>query len=186
MQGSGIDSSLNNTGQLQAQAFFQHYKHIPFDAIYTSQLKRSKESISLFLTNGITHQSSEALNEINWGSKEGTNITPEEDAYYHWLLKQWQSGNTSLKIEGGESPEDVAQRQVPFIQKMLSKNKEKTILICMHGRAIRIFLCQLLNYPLYSMDLFEHRNLGLYLLTYTGSMIKVEGFNEDSHLHQIR
>jgi broad specificity phosphatase PhoE len=43
----------------------------------------------------------------------------------------------------------------------------------MHGRAIRILLCQLLNYPLKSMDMFEHENLCLYLLEQTGSHFTV-------------
>ncbi len=56
----------------------------------------------------------------------------------------------------------------------------------MHGRALRILLCQLLNYPLKGMDLFEHTNLGLYLLEFTGSMFSVNKYNDVSHLKDIR
>ncbi len=131
---------------------------------------------------GVPYESLPGLNEISWGNKEGQRITPEEDAYYHWMLRQWQEGNTSLKIEGGESPDDVAKRQRPAIDHMLSRVEEKCILVCMHGRAIRILLCQLLNYPLKSMDMFEHQNLCLYLLNQTGSMFSVEKYNNTVHL----
>ena len=182
VQGSGIDSSLNEQGRSQAKAFFEHFRHVNFDRIYTSALKRTVETVQLFIDAGIPYESLAGLNEISWGSKEGQKITPEEDAYYHWMLRQWQEGNTSLKIEGGESPEDVALRQRPALERILSRPDDRNILVCMHGRAIRIILCQLLNYPLKSMDLFEHENLCLYLLDQTESMFRVEKYNYTGHL----
>ena len=53
----------------------------------------------------------------------------------------------------------------------------------MHGRAMRILLTLMLNYPLKSMDTFEHSNLGLYELTYTGTMFTVDKFNDTSHFN---
>ena len=184
VQGSGVDSSLNDNGLAQAKAFFKAYGHVSFDKLYTSSLKRSIESVKDFINLGIPHQQSAGLNEISWGKKEGQAITPDEDAYYHWMLKQWQDGNTSLRIEGGESPEEVAARQKPVIELIL-KSDAKTILICMHGRAMRILLCQLFNYPLRSMDTFEHANLCLYQLNYTGTMFSSEKHNDISHLELV-
>jgi probable phosphoglycerate mutase len=185
VQGSGVDSSLNSTGQAQSRAFFEMYRDVPYDKIYTSALKRTKESVQDFISMGIPHESLTGLNEISWGSKEGQRITPEEDAYYHWMLKEWQSGNTAERIEGGESPNDVVLRQRPAIDYILSKEDEKTILICMHGRAMRILLCELLNYPLKSMDMFEHQNLCLYQLDFTGSMFSIKMHNDKSHLKEL-
>ena len=186
VQGSGVDSSLNATGRAQAQAFFETYQHIPFDRLYTSVLKRTIESAQSFIDLGIPHEAYSGLNEISWGTNEGQQITPTEDAYYHWMLKQWQEGNTFHRIEGGECPEEVAARQRPVIDLILSRPEEKNVLILMHGRAIRILLCQLLNYPLRSMDVFEHTNLCLYQLTYTGSMFRVDLHNDTRHLEKVK
>ena len=41
IQGSGVDSDLNETGRIQAEKFFKAYHHIPFDKVYTSELKRT-------------------------------------------------------------------------------------------------------------------------------------------------
>jgi probable phosphoglycerate mutase len=68
---------------------------------------------------------------------------------------------------------------------IMSKPEEKTVLICMHGRAIRILLCLLLNYPLKSMDMFEHQNLCLYKVSYTGSMYSVLNYNDVDHLRSL-
>jgi len=183
VQGSGIDSSLNDYGQQQAKAFYDTFKSVSFDKVYTSALVRSVQSMQRFIDDGVPHQVVPELNEINWGTREGMEITPEEDAYYHDVIKQWQDGNTSLKIEGGESPQDVFDRQTKAIEIILSNTTEETILICMHGRAMRVLLCQMLNYPLKCMDVFEHSNLCLYKLNYTGSMFSVELFNYTAHLN---
>ncbi len=186
VQGSGVDSSLNDMGRAQAHAFFEKYGSVSFDKIYTSALKRTTQSINKFLELGIPHETLEGLNEISWGTNEGQKITPDEDAYYHWMLQQWQSGNTSLRIKGGESPDEVAARQQPVIDKINQHRQDETILICMHGRAMRILLCQLLHYPLKSMDMFEHSNLCLYLLEDTGSMFSLSKYNDISHLKNVK
>ena len=185
MQGSGVDSSLNANGRAQAQAFFEMYKEVPFDKVYTSSLRRTAETVAQFINKGIPHEVVAGLNEISWGANEGQKITPEEDAYYHWMLQQWQGGNTSLRIQGGESPEEVAARQRPIIDKIMANTKDETILICMHGRALRILMCQLLKYPLKSMDMFEHSNLCLYLLEFNGSHFIVKKNNDTAHLSNI-
>lgn len=182
VQGSGVDSSLNDHGKLQARAFFDVYKDIKFDKIYTSSLKRSIESVCDFIKLGIPHEALPGLNEISWGYKEGQPITPEEDEYYHYMLGQWRTGNTSLKIEGGESPDDVVKRLAPAIDHIVGQEDEKTILICMHGRAIRILLCHMLGHPLKEMDFFEHANLCLYLLNHTESGFTLEKSNDTTHL----
>ncbi|SKC82277.1 histidine phosphatase family protein [Ohtaekwangia koreensis] len=182
VQGSGVDTDLNDRGREQAQAFFEMYKDVPFQKVYTSALKRTHQSVKGFLELGLPHEQLAGLNEISWGTKEGHKVTPSEDEYYHYVLKQWQLGNISLKIEGGESPEDVIVRMKPAVDHIMSHTDEETILICMHGRAIRILMCHLLNYPLKSMDMFEHENLCLYLLNYTGTMFSVERYNDRTHL----
>jgi probable phosphoglycerate mutase len=106
----------------------------------------------------------------------------DEDAEYRTVLADWQAGRTHTRLTGGESPEEVAARQRPFIELLKSRDEEQTVLICMHGRAMRVFLCQLLNYPLSCMEGFEHSNLCLYKLEYTGSMFTVKNFLDVSHL----
>jgi broad specificity phosphatase PhoE len=185
VQGCGVDSDLNDEGRAQARAFYEAYRHVPFNKVYTSALKRSQQSVALFVNAGVPTEALAGLNEISWGTNEGKRITPEEDAYYHWMLKQWQMGNVEHRIEGGESPLDVALRQRQALDHILARTLEQNILVCMHGRALRILLCQLLRYPLRSMDMFDHQNLGLYQLTYSGTMFSVVRYNDGAHLRHL-
>ncbi len=186
VQGSGVDSSLNEKGRAQSRAFYNSYHSIPFNRIYVSKLKRSKESVAGFINQGMPCEEYSALNEISWGTREGQKVTPEEDVYYHWVLQQWQEGKTSLAIEGGESPENVATRQRAFLELLKSRPEDENILVCMHGRAMRILLCQMINLPLQSMDLFEHENLGLYLINSHGHQYSVELYNNTDHLVKLK
>lgn len=174
IQGSGVDSSLNETGLLQAEAFFEKHYEVKFDKVYTSALKRTHQSMSGFIANGIPWEQHAGLNEISWGNKEGRAATPEENDEYYSTLRLWREGQTHVTMRGGESPEQVVARQKPVIDLIMSRPEERTILICMHGRAIRILLCHLLGYDLRYQDMFEHRNLCLYKLHHTGTMFTVE------------
>lgn len=181
VQGSGIDAPLNDTGKAQAEAFHKAYKTTAFDKVYTSTLQRAIQSVDGFIKQDIPHERLSGLNEISWGTREGTEITPEEDEYYYEVIKEWQSGNTSLPIEGGESPEMVQKRQKEALDQIL-QGEDECVLICMHGRAIRILLCLMLNYPLKYMDEFEHTNLCLYKISYTGNMFSIDWHNDTRHL----
>ena len=186
VQGSGVDSSLNDTGRQQAARFFAAYSHVPFDKVYTSALRRTHESVQQFLDLGLPHEAHSGLNEISWGVREGTRITMEEDEEYRRVLANWNAGDTHARLTGGESPEEVAARQRPFIGLLRARDDERTVLVCLHGRALRVLLCQLLNYPLSCMEGFEHSNLCLYKLEYTGSVFTVKNFLDVSHLQVAR
>lgn len=166
VQGSGVDSDLNELGKAQAEAFFHHYQHIPFDKVYTSGLKRTHQSVIKFLEKNLPWEQHIGLNEISWGVREGKIPNNRDNEYYKVLIDSWIAGETDMPSEGGESPADVIARQKPVIDLILSRPEEKTILIAMHGRAIRILLTLLLERPLNEMDTFDHANLCLYKLTY--------------------
>lgn len=182
VQGSGIDTSLNELGRQQAKSFFLRYRDVPFDRVYTSALRRTIESVDDFIRQGVAHEALAGLNEINWGKKEGKQITPESDAYYRYLIDEWTKGNTSLAIEGGESPDDVYRRVSSSLDRILANDGDRNVLICMHGRAIRILLCRMMDRPLRFMDEYKHTNLGLYLLDYNGQGFVVELENDTGHL----
>lgn len=183
VQGSGIDAPLNMTGKRQAQAFYECYKHVGFDKIYISTLIRTAQSIAPFTRLGIEVEKHEGLNEINWGVFEGTTFTTSSNRYYSDMMTAWQGGDTHLHIQGGESPECVAERQKPFLDLLLEREDEKKVLICMHGRAMRILLCQLTGTPLHEMDRFEHTNFALYHLAINSSSeVKLLRENCTAHL----
>ncbi|GAB3507027.1 histidine phosphatase family protein [Spirosoma knui] len=184
VQGSGVDSDLNDMGRAQAMAFFQAYQHVPFNKIYISGLKRTYQTAELFIGLGIPYEKLTGLNEISWGVMEGKVPGNLDNEYYRNLIESWSSGNTALPTDGGESPEQVVARQREAIDAILAHPEEETVLVAMHGRAMRILLCWLTNRSLAEMDQFEHSNLCLYKLRYQydTATFTIELANDTSHL----
>jgi len=185
VQGSGVDSDLNELGRAQGSAFFNAYGNVTFDKVYVSALKRTHQSVKGFLDKRLPSEILADLNEISWGDREGKAVDEEGEAYYHAMLKSWSEGKIDIGIDGGESPLEVAERMKRALAHILSNTQEERVLICMHGRAMRVMLAVMLNYPLRCMDMFEHSNLCLYELSYTGNMFSVDRCNDTSHLNDL-
>jgi broad specificity phosphatase PhoE len=182
IQGSGIDAPLNETGQRQAKDFYFAYRHISFDKVYTSHLIRTHQSVRWFTEKGIPHDSLTDLREISWGEKDGTRIDPAEQRIYQAMLKDWQAGLLDRSFSGGESPYQVVARMKTAMQTIMEREEEKTILMCIHGRAMRILLSMLMQTPLSEMEQYLHSNLCLYILEYDGQKWKICLENDTSHL----
>ena len=182
VQGRGMNTDLNNEGRKQAGLFFNAYKNVPFDKIYISELKRTQQSIQQFIDLGIPYEKLEGLDELAWGIHEGQPSTSETTAQFLKLVRDWVDGKLDSKFEGGESPNDVEARQKVALDIIMSHPEEKTVLICMHGRAMRLLLCLLTGKPLSEMESFPHQNLVLYKVTYDGNKFEIVDFNDSEHL----
>lgn len=162
IQGSGVDSDLNHNGLVQSRLFFEKYSHVTFDKIYTSTLKRTIQSVAGFIEAGVEYEPMSEWNEIGWGIMEGIESTPEKHCEFMSVVNEWRKGRLDYALEGAETPLQLYERQKAGWNKLKEKEEEKTILIAMHGRALRSFLCLLTGKPLAFMDDFEHTNLCLY------------------------
>lgn len=182
VQGRGMDTDLNEEGRRQAQLFYRSYGYIDFDKIYISTLKRTQQSIQPFIDKGIPFEKLPGLDELAWGIHEGQPSTPETKAAFLHLMREWTRGNLDEKFENGESPNEVQARQKEALDHIMSKPVEKTVLVCMHGRAMRLLLCLLTEQPLTKMESFPHQNLVLYKVTYNGEKFEIADFNNSIHL----
>jgi len=184
IQGRGVDTDLNDEGRKQAQQFFAAYKDVPFDKAYISALKRTQQSIQPFLDRGLPFEKLPGLDELAWGIHEGQLPTPENKAAFLQIMRDWLDGCLDSKFEGGESPNEVEIRQREALAVIMGHPEEKTVLVCMHGRAMRLLLCILTGKPLSEMDNFPHQNLVLYKVTYDGTKFDIVDFNNAEHLKQ--
>jgi probable phosphoglycerate mutase len=182
VQGRGMDSELNEKGREQAEAFYRAYKHIPFDKIYTSTLRRTHQTVRKFIDSNIPWTQYPGLDELGWGIHEGKESTEQIRSDFETITQNWRAGELHHKFEHGESPLEVKERQLIVLEKLIEENNDKNILICMHGRAMRLFLCLLTNQPLTEMDTFPHSNTTLYKVEYDGKEFHILDFNNTNHL----
>lgn len=185
VQGRGIDSDLNHTGRQQAQAFYQQYQELKFDKIYTSTLRRTHQTVEQFIVSGVPWEQHAGLDELAWGIWEGKPNTEMARHAFRELIEKWQGGNYEAKFAGGESPNEVLARLQETITLIKAREDEQRILICMHGRAMRLLLCFLLEKPLSEMGDFPHQNTTLYQLQFDGKHFTIVDFNNIHHLKDL-
>lgn len=180
MQGRGVDAPLNEMGRKQAEAFYAHYRHVDFEKIYTSTMVRTHQTVAPFT--GIPREQLAGLDEIGWGIYEGKEQTPDIMAGFVELTERWRMGELDRTVEGGETPNQLVARQREALSHILSQPDEKTVLVCMHGRAMRVFLCLLIGRDIASMDDFPHTNTALYKVHYDGERFTIADAYNIEHL----
>jgi len=156
LQGSGIDENLNTKGVGQAEALAGRLAtEKDIGVIITSNLRRAvqtSEIIAEAYPKKLNIIQEPQLREISWGVWEGM-VCPDLES----LIETWQSGDFTARAPGGETPIDVRERVLPIIYSLLER-PEKTILVVVHGRLLRILLSSILYGNLYHMQSFNHRN----------------------------
>ena len=178
IQGSEVDSDINDVGESQANSFYEYYKDINFDKIYVSDLKRTFQTIRRFTENGLSYEKLKEFNEISWGVNQGKSDDLED---YARLIDTWLAGNLDNKFEEGESPNEMSVRLVKGFNKVLDDDHD-TVLLCIHGRALRILLSKIIDNDLTKMDKYVHSNTGLYILEYKNGKYEILGSNLRNHL----
>ncbi len=186
VQGRGVNADLNDTGRAQAAAFFEQYQDVNFDKVYTSSLVRTHQTVKGFIDKGIAWEQLDGLDELAWGIWEGKPNNEEARAAFRTMVKSWELGDHDAKFEHGESPNEVTARLVKAVEHIKEQIHEKTVLVCMHGRALRIIMCLLTDKPLTEMDSFLHSNTTLYRLNYDGNKFMVIDSHNTSHLDKLK
>ncbi len=167
VQGCGIDSDLDEIGIEQARKFYLHHQHINFQAIYCTGLKRTHQTVAPFRVQYPEFQLLPELNELNWGQLEGLPHTPEVMHQFAHVQHQWSIGNWGAHVPGGESAAAGWERASKALTQIYNNHTGGNILICSHGRMLKIILSQLLGYGLNKMNWFSQPNTGLNILRVT-------------------
>lgn len=184
IQGRGVNAPLNELGRLQAKAFFEHYRHEPFDQLFSSTLLRAQQTISDFVAMGIPHASLPELDEISWGEMEGKLEVHEWDNTFREMTGKWSDGQLDVAAPGGETPNQLQKRQLKLVE-LLKNHPARKILISSHGRYIRALMCTLTGQSLSKMETFTHTNLCLYLLKYREGTFHLLKADERAHLSAL-
>ena len=181
VQGGGVDTSLNETGRQQGNAFFKNYGHLPFEAVLTSTQKRTHETVKPFIDNQLPWEQFPQIIEMGWGDHEGKESTTESRKEYRMVANEWNNGNYNIGLSNGETAQELGMRIEKFVTHV-QQRPEKLLLICSHGRTMRALMCIMKKLPLSRMDDFSHSNTGLWIAEQKENQFNFLKENDTSHL----
>ena len=151
IQGSS-DIELNNKGLEQAMrlGIALQEKHLHIERIYTSKQKRAEktaEIVSHYLDK--EYEVLEGLEEMNLGLWEGK-TWPEVQQKYSQEYSRWILNRRYTRLQGGESYQDVLDRLLPTLKKIIEINNAD-VLIVTHSALIMSLLSYLRDTPFNQM-----------------------------------
>jgi broad specificity phosphatase PhoE len=146
------DRPLTDRGREQARALAERLSDIRLDAIYSSDLERARATAeAVARPRGVAVEQVSALREVDVGSWSG--LTREEAEERHpETFGRWLQGSAGWT--DGETYEEMSDRVLGAIAKIVRQHPEGRVLVVSHGGPIRAVHAAALG-----MDVHEYRRL---------------------------
>lgn len=185
VQGRGVDTPLNGTGEAQANALARRFLESTIDAIYSSPLRRAWQTAQCVsqARGGPPVHTNPDLEEMSWGIFEGQATSPTLIAAFDELKGKWHQGDYDFRIRGGESLRQVQSRGLSAVEAMLQQHPGQRVLVVAHGRFLRILLATLLEeFGVARMEELRHSNTGVNHLIHNGTRFIAQRLDCTTHL----
>jgi broad specificity phosphatase PhoE len=176
----GTDIPLNAAGRQQAVQLGERLKSISLDAVYSSGLRRSRETAEL-IGSSAPLTSLPRLNERRLGKFEGQKLArsttgggaassaaPSDDPLTREYDRRLIVPNDSL--DGGESLDAFAERIGQATKELLARHRSGAILIVGHGMTNQMVLKSLLDLTNEQANGIQMANDELYLIEFGGGV----------------
>jgi broad specificity phosphatase PhoE len=140
-----LDVPLSPLGEAQAGALAARLGSVAFDAIYCSDLRRTRRTAEILAApHRLTPISDPALREFAMGHWDG--LTAEEiRALDAAAFDAWMGDVGRFQFPGGESLPDLEGRAWPAFEAIVARHAGGAIAIVAHGGSNRAILCRALG-----------------------------------------
>jgi broad specificity phosphatase PhoE len=155
----GTDTPLNGAGRQQAQQLKARLAGIQLDAVYSSALRRSRETAEI-VHGRAPVTSLPGLDERRVGKFEGL-LTSDPESGPELERRQWSPDDS---LDGGESLNALRERVPTTIDTIRKQHRSGSILIVGHGFTNRMILGVIFGLTIEQMRLVNQANDALYLI----------------------
>ena len=133
------DVPLNANGRLQARELAVQLDGIHFDAIFSSDLSRARETAEILAARVLLPvQLDPRLREIRHGAWEGQTLDPDKSVE----MRSLYADPLDAHAPGGETLSQVAARTRLALDKIASSYPDQRVLVVAHGVSLGVILCQ--------------------------------------------
>lgn len=141
INGSATDLNLNKSGVNQVEYLKKHINIEMFDEIYSSPLKRARQTADILNQNVHVIKTDDRLREINYGSWDGLPVAPTKSQHPDGFDENNYIDEDYIKYaKNGESYDHVYDRVTSFMNDLKKTVNNKKILIVCHGFITRSFV----------------------------------------------
>jgi len=179
------DARLTDLGREQAKKIGKRLIDEDIDIIYSSDLSRALETAEIIssIINKPVIESRE-IREINFGLWEGLTLEEIQDKYAEEYLI-WMKSPDKLTLEGAETLESLKNRVMPFVDKIITENKNKNIAIVSHSASLKIIILNLLGIGNGFYKNISLRNVSLSIVECRKYNNVLTLLNDTSHLKEL-
>jgi broad specificity phosphatase PhoE len=143
--GAALDPDLTDEGLQMAESFAKAYTSTPWQAIFTSPLKRTLQTAHpICNATAITPQQREDLKEIGYGRWEGKTVEEVSSAFHDDYIR-WTADPAWYPPTEGEAAVSIAHRTLRVLEEIQRLYDNGNVLLVSHKATIRIALCSLLG-----------------------------------------
>jgi len=177
------NSDLTANGRRQVAALAERFRDEPVDALYTSDLRRTRLTAGAITKyHDLPMQPEPRLREIALGPWEDQpfgdlqHFEPEQMLNFNNDPDRWI-------VPGAETFPELQARMLSVISEIAARHEGQTVVCVSHGMAIRSLLSALLDIPSSEMFRLPHGdNTAVSLLAVEAGKMQVVYFNSNDHL----
>ena len=179
------DVDLSDYGRQQAQAVAQRLSGVTFDAAYTSDLSRSKETAQIIVgQRTMSLHSTSRLREFHKGVFEGLTVH-EYKRRYPDLYQASLVNDLDFAPTGGETIRQTSLRMAGFIADLKEQHQDETVLVVGHGGSLRSVVVAIMDLPLEANWKLAMGNCSLSVFDIYPDNAVMLLYNDTSHLNGV-
>jgi broad specificity phosphatase PhoE len=136
-----VDYSLTPKGILQAQQTAEHLAGCSIHAIYSSPLKRARETAEIIAVRlGLPAVVMENFREIDVGDMEGQPPTAEAWALHNRILEGWLRGQVDRAFPNGDNYVALCSRMRAGMEQIVAGRDGQSLIVVAHGGILTLTL----------------------------------------------
>ncbi|HQJ16250.1 MAG TPA: histidine phosphatase family protein, partial [Candidatus Omnitrophota bacterium] len=139
-----MDVSLSKEGACQAKRLARRIKHVKFDAVYSSDLKRAVRTAKIAFGKKRDITQIRDLQEMNFGVIEGLSHDQIMKKYGR-IYSDWLRDPFRHRLPKGEPIGAFQKRITKALNRIIAANRGKTVAAVCHGGSISVFVMAILK-----------------------------------------
>ena len=181
-----IDLDLDDVGLRQAEAIASHVKHWPVRRLFSSPLKRARQTAQAVADlMSLEAQQLDGFNDINYGQWQGH--TPSEMVVEQPdLYRLWRTQPDQVTFPEGESLNQISTRSTSALEELLAKYPGETMAIVSHKVVCKLLLLHVLGLDNSHFWNVEQDNGAINILEMKNNVLMAALINDTCHLKGIR